>query len=258
MQSRLTRYVLRIESGERQGEQVPLSEGVLQVGRRPECGLVLKDGSVSGKHAELRVAGERVELVDLGSTNGTRVSGEKIEQALLSHGDALLFGNVRASLHDAQLAGETPAPLLAPSPEVPGGNAPEALAHVSAEKVSRSRAGSRRPWILIALLVVLGAGALAYFRFLRPVASGGVTIQIPSRPGNLLPDGSFEEGTGEWNAAEAAPVAFLRARGFARSGEVGLGATLDGTSGWSLARSGEITQHARRSLVCRAALRVDG
>src|SRR5262245_13725735 len=81
MQTRVTRFVLRIESGERQGEQVPLSEGVLQVGRRPECGLVLKDGSVSGKHAEVRVAGEKVEVVDLGSTNGTRVSGEKIEQA---------------------------------------------------------------------------------------------------------------------------------------------------------------------------------
>lgn len=258
MQPRQTRFVLRIESGDRQGEQVALSEGVLQVGRKPECGLVLKDGSVSGKHAELRVEGERVELVDLGSTNGTRVSGEKIEQAVLSHGDALLFGNVRATLHDAQLAGAEPAPLLAPAPEtpVPIGNAPGALEHVSAEKVSRSQAGSKRPLILIALLVVVGGGALAYLKFLRPAASGGVVIQVPSVPGNLLTDGSFEEGTGEWTAAEAAPVAFLRERGFARSGEVGLGATLEGN--WSLARSPEITLHARRSLACNASLKVDG
>ncbi len=261
MQPRLTRFVLRIESGERQGEKVALSEGVLQVGRKPECGLVLKDGSVSGKHAELRVAGERVELVDLGSTNGTRVSGEKIEQAVLSHGDALLFGNVRATLHDAQLAGEAPAPLLAPSPEtpVPAANALGALEHVSAEMVSRSKAGSKRPWILIALLLVVGGGLLAYLKFLRPAASGGVAIPVPSRPGNLLADGSFEEGTGEWTAAEGAPLAFLRERGFARSGEVGLGVTLDSAGGnWSLARSLEITLHARRALVCNAALRVDG
>jgi hypothetical protein len=258
MQSRQSRFVLRIESGERQGEQIPLAEGVLQVGRRPECGLVLKDGSVSGKHAELRVSGEKVELVDLGSTNGTRVSGEKVEQAFLSHGDALLFGNVRVTLHDAQLAGEAPQPLQPRPPETagPGGDSAAALGHVSADKVSRSKAGSKRPLILVALLVVVGAGALAYFRFLRPGTSASVTVRVPSVPGNLLADGSFEEGTGEWSAAEAAPVAFLRERAFARSGEVGLGATLEGN--WSLARSSEVTLHARRSLACRAALRVDG
>jgi hypothetical protein len=257
MQSQVTRFVLRIESGERQGEQVPLSEGVLQVGRRPECGLVLKDGSVSGKHAELRVAGERVELVDLGSTNGTRVSGTKIEQAFLSHGDALLFGNVRATLHDAALAGAAPAPLHVAPAEV--AVAPGALERVSAEKVSRAEAGSKRSWLLIVLLAVVAAGAVAYSKFLRPSATGGVVVQVPTRPGNLLPDGSFEEGSGEWMAAEAAPVAFLRERAFARSGEVGLGTTLDGASDdWSLARSGEITLHARRALVCNAALRVEG
>jgi hypothetical protein len=258
MQSRQSRFVLRIESGERQGEQIPLAEGVLQVGRKPECGLVLKDGSVSGKHAELRVAGEKVELVDLGSTNGTRVSGEKIEQAFLSHGDALLFGNVRVTLHDAELAGEAAAgpQVQAPEPAGLGGNAPGALEHVTADMVKRSKAGSKRPLVLVLLLALVGAGALAYFRFLRPQASAGVTVQVPSVPGNLLADGSFEEGTGEWSAAEAAPVAFLRERGFARSGEVGLGATLDGN--WSLARSSDVTLHARRSLACRAALRVDG
>lgn len=258
MQSRQTRFVLRIESGERQGEQVPLGEGVLQVGRRPECGLVLKDGSVSGKHAELRVTGERVELVDLGSTNGTRVGGEKIEQKVLSHGDVLLFGNIRVTLHDAALAGEAPAPLQAPAvePSGLGASASGALGHVSADKVTRSKAGSKRPLVLIALLVVVGGGALAYFRFLRPTAAGRVKVQVPSVPGNLLGDGSFEEGTGEWSAAEAAPVAFLREPAFARSGEVGLGATLEGN--WSLARSAEITLHARRSLACRAALRVEG
>jgi len=256
MQTRQSRFVLRIESGERQGEQVPLSEGVLQVGRRPECGLVLKDGSVSGKHAELRVAGEKVELVDLGSTNGTRVSGERVSQTFLSHGDALLFGNVRVTLHDVELAGEAPPPIeAAPSAPSDLANEADALERVTADMVKRSKASSKRPLVLVVLLVLVGAGALTYFRFLRPQASGGVTIQVPSVPGNLLADGSFEEGTSEWSAAEAAPVAFLRQRAFARSGEVGLGVNLEGN--WSLARSSEFPLHARRSLACRAALRVD-
>jgi len=121
MQSRDTRFTLRIESGDRQGEEIPLPEGNLLVGRRPESGLVLKDASVSGRHAEVRVRGAEVEVLDLGSTNGTRVDGHKIEQARLAHGDAVLFGNVRLVLRDAQMGGmrtqgPSAAPARAPSP----------------------------------------------------------------------------------------------------------------------------------------------
>ncbi|HEX6885828.1 MAG TPA: FHA domain-containing protein [Planctomycetota bacterium] len=253
MQSRETRFVLRIESGERQGEQVPLTDGTLQVGRRPECGLVLADGSVSGKHAELRVAGERVEVVDLGSTNGTRVGGQKIAQAVVSHGDSLLFGNVRASLHDAELAGAPPA---APAPAAAAEPAP-ALGHVSAEKVTRSRSASRLPLLLLALLVVLGGGAFAYLRFLRPGGPTRGPAVIPSVAGNLLADASFEEGVAEWSADENAPLAFGRERAFARSGDVGLGLALEADDAWALARSPEVPLRARRSLAAAAALRVE-
>ena len=179
MQSREPRFVLCIQSGEREGERVPLDEGTLQVGRRPECGLVLKDGSVSGKHAEIRVAGEQIELVDLGSTNGTRVSGQKIERRLLGHGDALLFGNVRATLHDSRLAGEAapipsaPAELAVPAPDS------GALGKVSADKLTRTVSASRRTtlWIVLFLLLVGGGGA-AYLAILRfSPASGPVGVQ---------------------------------------------------------------------------------
>src|SRR5262245_27880441 len=98
MQSRETRFALRIESGDRQGEEIPLPEGTLVIGRRADSGLVLKDGSVSGRHAELHVQGNEVEVVDLGSTNGTRIDGQKIERAHLSTGEAVVFGSVRVVL----------------------------------------------------------------------------------------------------------------------------------------------------------------
>jgi len=266
MQSRETRFVLRIESGERQGEEVALGEGTLQVGRKPECGLVLKDASVSGKHAELRVSGAKVELVDLGSTNGTKVGGNRIEQAQLSAGDEVVFGNIRARLRDAAGA---PAPV--PGAPVGGGpsaaaalltppatsDASGALGHVSADKVTRAARGSKRPMVLIGLVVLLGGGAFAYFQFLRPGGQAKPRAVIPSVPGNLLADGSFEEGTSEWVSAESAPAGFLRERGYARSGDVGLGARFDETAGWSLVRSPEFPLHARRALVCAGALRVD-
>ena len=124
MPSRETRFVLRIESGERQGEQVPLALGTLQVGRRPDCGLVLKDGSVSGRHAELHVAADRVELADLGSTNGTRVNGEKIPGPVkLEDGDRIQLGEstlLRVTLVNAHEAAAASIRILAtrgePSP----------------------------------------------------------------------------------------------------------------------------------------------
>ena len=70
MQSSATRYCLRIETGERQGETMPLHEGTATLGRRSDNTFVLPYGSVSGRHAEIRVASDRVELSDLGSTNG--------------------------------------------------------------------------------------------------------------------------------------------------------------------------------------------
>ncbi|MSR61101.1 MAG: FHA domain-containing protein [Planctomycetes bacterium] len=257
MQSRETRFVLRIESGDRQGEQVPLAAGKLQVGRKPECGLVLKDGSVSGTHAEFVVGAERVELVDLGSTNGTRVGGQKIERAVLSHGDTLLFGNIRVSLHDAQFAGDAPPVLEGLPADLPPAES-GALGHVSADMVKRSAARpSRRLPLILGLLIVLSGGGAAYLRFFRPSEQGSARVVVPAVPGNLLADGSFEEGTGEWTSAEAAPVGFLRERGFANSGNSGLGVKLE-ADGWSLVRSAEIPLHARRAIACAASLRVDG
>lgn len=73
-----SRYVLRFETGERQGEIVPLNVApgaAFSVGRKPGCSLQVVDASVSGRHAELTVDAGGVALRDLDSTNGVRVEG---------------------------------------------------------------------------------------------------------------------------------------------------------------------------------------
>jgi len=97
-----TRYSLRIETGERQGESLPLHEGLATLGRRSDNTFVLPSGSVSGHHAEIRVENGRVELSDLGSTNGTKVAGRKIESADLSHGDEITLGSFKMKLFDRE------------------------------------------------------------------------------------------------------------------------------------------------------------
>jgi len=75
------------------GDRITLGEDIVSIGRRPESTIVLGDPNVSRNHAEVRPHGNGFVLADLGSTNGTRVNGARIQQHLLSDGDDLAFGN---------------------------------------------------------------------------------------------------------------------------------------------------------------------
>lgn len=77
------------------GERIALREGVVTVGRLPECDVVLNDPNVSRNHAELRPQGTGFVVVDLRSTNGTRVNGVRITERALQDGDEVTFGNTR-------------------------------------------------------------------------------------------------------------------------------------------------------------------
>jgi hypothetical protein len=67
----------------------------LSIGRDDDCDLVLDDATVSRRHALLRRTPEGWALRDLGSTNGTRVNGWRVDQTALRPGDELTLGVAR-------------------------------------------------------------------------------------------------------------------------------------------------------------------
>lgn len=73
-----------------------LTEERITIGRAPDNQLEIGDPSVSGRHAALTLVGDRYQLKDLGSTNGTRVNGEAITETFLRAGDRIRFGKVEA------------------------------------------------------------------------------------------------------------------------------------------------------------------
>lgn len=75
------------------GTRFPLRTGETILGRSAYSTIVIRNARVSREHAALRVTGDRIELSDLGSTNGTTVNGEAvIGSRLLSPGDKLGIG----------------------------------------------------------------------------------------------------------------------------------------------------------------------
>ncbi len=77
------------------GDRFTLTESVITIGRHPDSNLVLADPNVSRNHAEIRPQGEHFAVVDLGSTNGTRVNGVRVDTQVLRDGDEVSFGNTR-------------------------------------------------------------------------------------------------------------------------------------------------------------------
>lgn len=71
-----------------------LSAATVRLGRVEGNAIVIEEETVSSRHCELRQRGLGYEIVDCGSTNGTRVNGESIgsEPRELHEGDTLQFG----------------------------------------------------------------------------------------------------------------------------------------------------------------------
>jgi pSer/pThr/pTyr-binding forkhead associated (FHA) protein len=53
---------------------------------------VLDDPNVSRRHAQVRREGDAIFVVDLGSTNGTRVNGVPVREHRLVSGDVISVG----------------------------------------------------------------------------------------------------------------------------------------------------------------------
>ena len=65
----------------------------LVLGRDPAADVVIDDANVSRRHATIACEGERVEVRDEGSRNGTRVNGRKVLTSELHDGDRIGIGN---------------------------------------------------------------------------------------------------------------------------------------------------------------------
>ena len=83
--------VRRSQQGD--GATVPVQGNRLTAGRLERCDLTISDSTVSREHAAFVRRGDRWWVVDLGSTNGTKVNGRRAAEHPLEPGDEVELGD---------------------------------------------------------------------------------------------------------------------------------------------------------------------
>ena len=86
------RLGLSVKKGMPPNARLPLDRRAI-VGRDPACDLVLVDPRVSRRHLEIVPENGIVRFRDVGSSNGTKLNGVRVERGELGLGDVLAIGD---------------------------------------------------------------------------------------------------------------------------------------------------------------------
>jgi pSer/pThr/pTyr-binding forkhead associated (FHA) protein len=71
-----------------------ITRDITVIGRREDCDFRIPLGDISRKHCRIIRDTDTLKIEDLGSSNGTFVNGQRVQEALLSPGDTLSLGSV--------------------------------------------------------------------------------------------------------------------------------------------------------------------
>ena len=90
--------VLVVRSGVDAGARLVLDGGRVTAGRGEGCNLVMRDTTVSREHAAFVLRADTWWVLDLGSTNGTRINGLRAAEHPVVPGDRIELGDVVVEL----------------------------------------------------------------------------------------------------------------------------------------------------------------
>ena len=86
---------VRVMKGFYEGLEVPLDRDWIVIGRGRTADLVIAEPTISRAHAAIGWDAEGFFMQDLGSTNGTKVNGQRSPRARLKDGDDLQLGKLQ-------------------------------------------------------------------------------------------------------------------------------------------------------------------
>lgn len=77
------------------GERHTITKSRTVIGRGSDADITVNDSGTSRKHVEILWDGERAQARDLGSTNGSKLNGQKFRQAALAPDSVIQIGRTR-------------------------------------------------------------------------------------------------------------------------------------------------------------------
>lgn len=110
-----------------QGEPIRIDDSPVTVGRDASANVVLRDPSVSRRHAVLERGSQSWMVADQASGNGTWIDGQRVIKAMLREGQSLRFGalDFKVTLHEpARDRRPGPPPVPPPIPPRPAVGTP--------------------------------------------------------------------------------------------------------------------------------------
>jgi pSer/pThr/pTyr-binding forkhead associated (FHA) protein len=81
------------------GHDIALRGERVEIGRLGSCAIHVADANVSRRHSAIEPRPAGWTIVDLGSTNGTYVNGERIAEHVLAEGDVITVGASKMVFH---------------------------------------------------------------------------------------------------------------------------------------------------------------
>jgi hypothetical protein len=141
----MPRIVFTLDDGTRIESE--LESDVLTIGRHPDSRVTLPSVSVSSHHATIKRKGEDFFVQDLGTTNGTKLNGVEVEEAKLSDGDQLTFGDIPAVIYLSARSARNAAPPVKPAtpPVTPAAGSPGVKPGAPAPAAPLGRATAPQP-----------------------------------------------------------------------------------------------------------------
>ena len=112
-----------------EGPDITLDRALVVVGRDPNCDTRLESLRVSRHHCCMALDNDQVLVRDLGSTNGIRINGMRVETGRLRPGDELSIAHFRYRLEGKEDSGQASDPALCEQDSTPDPSRPSNWTH---------------------------------------------------------------------------------------------------------------------------------
>ena len=149
-------------SAQVKGNKYSLDAEEVFLGRNAQNHIHVDDSSISGRHCSIVRDGRKYSLVDLGSTNGTRLNGNPVTKSPLKPKDIIQIGGTEFMFDGQDVDSEAP---LSTTAKVEVLSEPVTVPETfHTASPFGSKKDSRKPWVILTgVLIVAVAAALIFF-----------------------------------------------------------------------------------------------